>query len=216
MISVCIVNYARYRVLHEGKFLTILPNTIKALAEASVGLDVELVIANFQSYEPPFNEWLPQMWWSRLQIIPVGDFFSSGRGRNFALQAAQGDIIVMIDADMIVPTNFLQIIQKQVLAGNVCCPLYSRQMGPESTKFSDGNGYGNVAFSRHVGLKMLEKYNNQPWPEFRTWGSEDVIFVQRIVNDLHLPVWREMINGFYHQWHPKTSEWYQKKKGITE
>jgi hypothetical protein len=38
-------------------------------------------------------------------------------------------------------------------------------------------------------------------PQFRSWGGEDDIFYRRVY--MRVPVKREYVEGFYHQWHPK-------------
>jgi glycosyltransferase involved in cell wall biosynthesis len=132
--------------------------------------------------------------------------FSAGAWRTMAANASKGEILVMLDADMLVPPDFLVRMAAIVRAGRAAFPLYMREDHPGGRQ-SPGNGWGNAAFSREVWTAVAAAYNGHPYPETTRWGHEDVAFAKRVHR--LVPFWRELVPGFVHLWHPKTgSQWY--------
>ena len=132
--------------------------------------------------------------------------FSAGAWRKLAANASKGDVLVMLDADMLVPADFLARMAAIVRAGRAAFPLYMREDHPGGRQ-SPGNGWGNAAFSREVWTAVSAAYHGHPYPESTRWGHEDVAFAKRVHR--LAPYWRELVPGFVHLWHPKTgSQWY--------
>jgi glycosyltransferase involved in cell wall biosynthesis len=176
MISVCIVAYNRDAMLARTA------PALEASARAC-GDEVELVI---------------------LRVGP--EPFSAGAWRTLAANASRGEILVMLDADMLVPPDFLARMAAIVRSGKSAFPLYLREDHPGGHQ-SPGNGWGNSAFSREAWSSVAKAYNGHPYPEGTRWGHEDVAFAKRV----HRigPYWRELVPGFVHLWHHKSgSEWY--------
>jgi len=205
-INICIVNYKRDELLF---------NCIKTLNHAVKNYSCALFVVDFDrdvKLNMEFHHMLAGIWGSFLMTYPVNEHqFSLGKGRNIALARSTGDVLAFIDADMLLPSNFFDVIIPQIEQGKTCFPLYKRYTGREHKALSDGNGYGNVVISRDNVNKLLILGNGQLWPEFTTWGGEDTKIV-KMIRENNMLLWREYIDGFYHQWHAKDTEFYKKEK----
>lgn len=134
--------------------------------------------------------------------------FSAGAWRTIAAKQATGDTIIMLDADMLVPLTFVASMASLAAIGVAAFPLYVRERGPGGPT-SPGNGWGNAAFSRQVWERMLVLTRGQPYGTATRWGGEDVSFARILQANRLAPVWRRVMPGLVHLWHPKTgSLWY--------
>lgn len=198
MISVCIVAYNRDDMLAKTW-----PTWKRAQCETRE--PVEWVIAADRFSVP---EDLPAMVWVACSLP-----FSAGAWRTLAAQRSTGDVLVMLDADMAAPVNYLYTMADIVHQGMAAFPLYMRERSPGGPA-SPGNGWGNAAFSRAVWERACQTTHGEPYPTGTRWGGEDVAFAKLVTQTLRVPLWRRLVPGLVHLWHPKTgSPWYD---GATE
>lgn len=201
-VSLCTVCYNRTMLL---------TNFIKSAAKAIHGnICCELVVVDFNSDKPlDVIEAVKNNWPYWHTITRLNGEFSLGKGRNRALNDSQYDILAFLDADMLLPENFFDVIIPEIEKGKICFPLYKRYTSQEHKELSDGAGYGNVIFKR-IDAERLLRFGKL-WPEFTKWGGEDTPLA-RLASQQGIEIWREYIDGFYHQWHAKDSEFYRKDK----
>jgi glycosyltransferase involved in cell wall biosynthesis len=219
-ITIGIVNYNRSRMLSPcqersiSNYLFLLPNCIASLT-ASVdkqisAKDIDLIIVDFNSTDWPPQEWMSLFWPYNYKIIKAALPFSIGKGRNIIVNDFSGDILILLDADMLVPADFMAGVVEALVSGFVIMPLYLRYSNPEQTKTSEGVGYGNLVINSDVVAFLRQKFAGKPYPETERWGGEDVAVARAIQCSGKWPVKRELLAGFYHQWHPKTGDFYKK------
>jgi glycosyltransferase involved in cell wall biosynthesis len=176
--------------------------------------DIDLMIIDFNSTDHPVDKWIDDYWPFDYMITKVNKPFSPGLGRNILINQFSRDILILLDADMIVPTNFIQIVALQATKGYAVMPLYQRYVNPEHTKTSDGIGYGNLVIRSDVVSFLRQKFTGKPYPELHRWGGEDVFVANAIKNSGKWSIKRELIPGFMHQWHPKTGDFYKKTEAV--
>jgi glycosyltransferase involved in cell wall biosynthesis len=202
MISICVTVKNRSRLHVENRELQLFPNCVRSIVDA-VGDEfiAELIVSDWQSTDWPLQEWLVSTAHPLAVTISTRNgFFSRGAGRNIAAAAATGETLFFIDADSL-----------------LCRELFIR--GPEVLKrgrayfpilfgFSDPNhrfgtwlehGFGHCMISR----KQFEQTGG--WPEYESWGREDVHFYESVQSACGVE--RERVEGFYHQWHPNDLVW---------
>jgi len=189
-ISICTVTYNRSELLARS-----LDSWQAAIGR---GMDCELIISDFGSTDNPLKEWV--VWPCDLKIHSLSGVFSLGRGRNEAVKLASGDVLFVLDADMLVPPDFFE----RLYSLSVAFPIYERQQKDGSLIWTESPGRGNCVISK----EHVNRLGNDLWPEYTTWGGEDTVFASR-VRDSGLPIWRERVSGFVHQWHTKDrGGWY--------
>jgi glycosyltransferase involved in cell wall biosynthesis len=222
-ITIGIVNYNRSKVLSPfpersgSNYLFLLSKCIISLKKSVDAIEgitatqksIDLLIVDFNSTDYPVNQWIVMYWPYDYRIIKLNEPFSIGRGRNILINQFSRDILILLDADMIVPVNFIQTVIEQAAKGFAIMPLYQRYINPEHTKTSDGIGYGNLIIRSDVVSFLRQKFTGKPYPESQTWGGEDVFVANAIKKSGKWPIKREFIAGFMHQWHPKTGDFYK-------
>jgi len=183
----------------DNKQLLLFPNCIKSLASSlTLGVDVELVISDWQSDDWKISEWiLDAIPYIPIHIITiVGEGFSAGRGRNIAAKHAKGDILFFMDADMIVNREVINHGILKVSDGYVYYPtvLYETDGGKQIIHEGGGNVFMSADMYRESG----------GWPEFYKHGFEDTDYASTLkkISKIHT---NENISIF-HQWHPQTTE----------
>jgi hypothetical protein len=224
MISVCVTVLNRSRIPYDGSHLTLFPNLVRSLARAAARSDesVELCVSDWMSTDWPLGEWLPELWGGELRVCEIKgqSRFSVGYGKNVAAAAAAGDTLVFVDADMLVPEDFLLAAKGVCEGGDAFFPVYWRHDHPEAAFWSPeeweratgvrgfwGTGCGNAALSR-AGYERAGG-----WPEVFKYGGEDSMF-RRNVESLG-KIQRPRVRGFVHQWHPKSPEVIEPGKTYT-
>jgi len=201
MISVCITVKNRSRLEVGGREILLLPNCLQSVAAAGQPDDVEIVVSDWHSDDWPLSEWaeeavapLP------LRIVTVDGDFSRGRGRNVSAGQAKGDVLLFLDAEIIIPQDLLEYGLRHVAAGRAVFPVYHKYAAPEHTHGDWCHGsFGNAMLSRDLFLRSGR------WPELERWGGEDNMFheaVRRIA-----PIVRDRLPGMRHQWHPNSLAW---------
>lgn len=197
MLSICttIKNRSRLRV---GEWeLDLFPNCVRSLVE-SIGRDVEceLVVTDWQSDDWPLGQWLEEA--ARpipARIVTLDGNFSRGRGLNVAASAARGKSLFFMDADVLVCS--------QVFRRGIQCVEQQQGYFPVLYSFNDPEHRTGRWRRRGFGHCMISKRAFEEvggWPEYESWGKEDDHFYENVQK--LMPVVREDVNGFFHQWHP--------------
>jgi len=215
LLSICVGHYKRSAVPHAGSLLPIFPRCVQSLcpALAAVHQTAELVVAtstaaagpngvDLRSHgEPPTIDAAtePAAWLLAVATIPVRVIecprpFSRGRARNLAANASQGDWLMFLDADMIVPPELIRRGCELLRAGKAFFPMYRRFIDPDHDEWSWGTGTGNSFVLREHYLAA----GGFPAPE--SWGGEDTTFWDWF--KVHRLSVRERVPTFCHQWHP--------------
>jgi glycosyltransferase involved in cell wall biosynthesis len=124
---------------------------------------------------------------------------SIGKGRNIAVSHSKGDIILFLDADMMIkdPNAFRQAYEVAINNGN-CYPPIMYQNTPNQEHWELHTGGGNLFISREL------FYQTSQWPEYWEHGFEDVEFHKELssiskIYTSDIP--------FFHQWHPQQGKW---------
>jgi hypothetical protein len=162
----------------------------------------ELVIADWQSNDWPLVDWVQQAASPvPTRLVTVEDHpFSRGKGCNVAATMAKGDALLFLDADCLLCASLIERGLECVRQGKAYFPIVFSFDGPEHGGgwWSDG-GYG-------VCLLDNETYRlSGGWPEYNSWGNEDLDFFNRICSLVEAA--RERVPGFCHQWHPTDITW---------
>jgi glycosyltransferase involved in cell wall biosynthesis len=190
--------------------LLLFPKCVQSIVESTRRVpDVELVVADWESDDWPLGEWLrnaaapiPS------RVISLQGTFSRGRGRNAAAAAAEGSALLFLDADSLLCPLLLESGLRYLHEGKAFFPIVYTFNEPEHrTGWWRDQGYGNCLVTR----LMLERAGG--WPDYEMWGKEDEEFFERI--SVVVPVVREEVPGFYHQWHPEEMAW-KNRYGSTE
>jgi glycosyltransferase involved in cell wall biosynthesis len=222
MISVCVTVDNRSKVEYAGRTLELFPNLVRPLVSAAGRSDeeVELCVSDWGSTDWPLAEWLPGLWKGRLSLREVGQFekFSVGHGKNVAAEHANGDTLLFVDGDMLVPVNYFAIVKQVCGGGEAFYPLYWRNDNPKAAFWTRadwhraigrfgywGMGYGNAAMPK----KVFEQAGG--WPALFSYGREDTTFHQTVRS--YYPTRRYRIRGLVHQWHPESPEEIEIVKG---
>lgn len=212
MLSICIAVKNRSKVPYDNRDLLLLPKTIKSIADAKLSEDLEIVVSDFKSDDWPLEDWIEECSGSvNTIIVPVDSDFSLGKGRNMAASNAKGDVLLFLDADVMVDSTSLKKGIELVREGNIVFPYitYIQGDGTESKRGKLSNGSGICFISK----KRFE--NVGEWPEFYSWGGEDCAFLNRL-RGFGCQIERPKMHGLKHQWHPHyiSHENYIKKSGT--
>ena len=206
-LSVCVGLRGRTALPHDGRLLRLFPRCMESLSDAlgaSDGLPpVEVVVAHWPlAGESPVGEWLSRVLGSRaeLHVVEPDAPYNRGRGRNEAAQAARGDGLFFLDADMLVPPALLPVGVRHLRAGKVFFPRYRRYTSAAEDRAVVEHGTGNVFITRALFAAC------GGWQEPPLWGEEDTAFWRQWVSK-KLPTGeplmvRDDVPGFVHQWHP--------------
>ena len=219
MISVCVVNKNRSlckATVPEGEttvvvHLPLFPRMVKSLNEAaaSIGEEVELVVADFDSDDLPLHSWLERGAGYPVRILPMEGPFSRGRGWNAAIDAAHGDYIAILGTDFLVSPEYLRRGRRWLERGHVFLAIcFSFRDHFHKTGWWRETGVGPVQFPKEA----FEKHGCR-YQEKEKWGGEDDNMLAQLSQ--HYPVARERVPGFYHQWHPQDPRWKDQYEDAT-
>ena len=195
MISACIACWDRWWMM------TRTAPALRASLDAT-GEPHELVIA---TDTPPGLHLRPTE-----RTVPAKLPFSVGAWRNLAVNASTGDVVLVIDVDMIVPVGYVGELAAIVRSGQAAFPLYMRESTPAGPPLTKGIGFGNCAFSRDMWVAACAETGGRPYMEKTVWGGEDTQFCNLLLRRRR-PVWRKPIAGFVHLYHSKaagSNTWY--------
>ena len=165
----------------------------------------ELVVADFNSDDIDLD-FLFSSANFRVKKVLVDGGFNRSAGLNKAAENADGLILFFVDADMVMPLDFVQTLNSKVETGVGYFPIcYSLHEGKQylingNNRFSSSvngwwrdTGWGMCAF-RKEDFFRLGKWNERIG---RTWGYEDEEMVER----KGITVVRERCPGLFHLWH---------------
>jgi len=117
-----------------------------------------------------------------------------------AAAAAAADTLLFTDADSLLSRALIETGLQCLAGGKAFFPVLYSFDGPEhQTGWWRHEGYGNCMISRTT----FDGAGR--WPEYRSWGKEDNVFVARV--SAVAEVVREEVPGFFHQWHPEDILW---------
>lgn len=196
LLSICTTVKNRSRVQVGGRELRLFPNCVDSIVRArGVKINLELVVADWESDDWPLAEWLRDAAHPiPVRVSTLSGTFSRGRGLNVAAKAALGDCLFFLDSDALVGEDVLEWGIATVRKGNAYFPVPYSFNDPEHR-----SGYWRHSGFGHCMLSKQAFDNLGGWPEYSSWGSEDDFWGKVKAS---LPVVREEVSGFYHQWHP--------------
>lgn len=206
LISICFTVRNRSRVAVEpGHVVNLFPNCIDSLLEAMTEIDhpFEIVVSDWNSTDWPLKEWLPE----RVGDVPLNIFqatgpFHHGTGRNLAAEAAKGNILMFIDADMLIASSFISKGLEALAGGEAYCPSCFYFINKEHSRgFWCDAGRGNCMMTR----AHYVKGGKWPAPPGYTRPFDvDRTFFQRMVAK-GITYVKERQPNFFHQYHPGRS-----------
>lgn len=187
----------RSRVALPDRVLNLFPNMVRSLRTSleETKQEAELVVADWTSDDWPLNDWIMlEAGHVPVRVITPPGNFARGVGRNTAGRAAAGDILLFLDADMLVSPALLRRSEETVRQGHSYFPVCWSFDDPGHTRgWWRTTGFGNCALTKLT-------FDQLAWPVTRLWGGEDVRFHSNV--QCLTPVLRERVEGFCHQWHP--------------
>jgi len=195
-MSICVALKERSRQIYQEHVLELFPNCVDSIVNAtSPNEEIELVVADFCSTDWPIGQWLAERAKHlSVQTIILKEPFSRGRGRNCAASHARHDILLFLDADVLVTRELIHQSYDCAEQGKVFAPICRNLNRDGKLGLERKAAYGTIGVSRAV----LQAVGN--WPEFHSWGGEDTIVFERLA--CLTTCIRQAVSGFYHQWHP--------------
>lgn len=208
-LSICTTIKNRSKVNTQYGDLYLFPNCIESLANTlRLNDDVELIIADWESTDWPIIDWigdkLPN---TPIEIITVkhkNNEMSIGKGRNIAASHATKDVILFLDADMLIETtdSLLEGYKTAKEWGHLYPQvLYQKTYNKNHWEVHEGGG--NIFIRRD----FFEQTGG--WPEYWGYGFEDIDFAQRVkdTKEKYKEVLYVGSKPIFHQWHPQQFEW---------
>jgi hypothetical protein len=170
-ISICVSQKSRFRPLSQ---------VIAGLA--GINLDIELVIADYDDiqWEMPDNV--------RLKIVSMSGPYSRGRSLNAAIAAATGDVLMITDADVKISEEAIRRGLGSVASGKAAFPVMMLE---------HPNGTIDQPYEASYGICFIHRSDVAKYPEFYSWGGEDVAFMYSIQVEID----RYVDQGLRHIWH---------------
>jgi len=158
-------------------------------------------VTDWDSDDWPLIDWLEDMAAPiSTTIISAQGSFSRGKGLNMAAEAAKGDKLFFLDADALLCAALIEASVRYAADNKAYFPiLYSFDDAEHRTGQWIDAGYGHCAVKRSI----FEQIGR--WPEYNKWGGEDDKFFAAM--SAAVPIIRERVNGFFHQWHPNDLTW---------
>jgi glycosyltransferase involved in cell wall biosynthesis len=196
VISICVSLKNRSRIVAGDDTLQLFPNCVRSLAQiARLHGPIELVVADFHSDDWPLDQWVVENAAPMaVQVVAMEGPFSKGRGLNAAVQAAQSDHLLLLDADMLVSEGAFLAGLDSLSKGRAFFPIIMGldQDGNDVGWWGEGTGIAFVpkaVFTQVGGIA-----------EFQSWGGEDDLFYEAVTS--LIPIDRGKLEGMVHQWHP--------------
>lgn len=218
MISICIGIKNRTMVITEsGLVLNLFRNLIDSIVNASKNLDynIEIVIVDYNSTDVVLEDWIYDVVIGtniELNIIKLSydEPFSRGKSLNIAGKNAKYDNLFFCDADMLLNSDVLNDGLNYIKNGKIYFPICLSFIDNTHKKYwLRTAGWGMLFIDKNVWI-------NYCFPEYYTWGKEDVDIRNRLIDDHKSDIIRKRCVGLYHQWHPivneSTTKYIQKTK----
>jgi len=193
-LSICIT------IKNRSKEYNLFPNCIESIKKSlTLNDNVELIIADWNSTDWPIREWLSiDVPVHLITINKKDNLFSVGKGRNLAAEHATGDILLFLDADMVLTLDSFRDAYNVAYQYGICYPpvMYQKTQGQEHWELHEGGG--NLFISKELFIKAGK------WPEYWAHGFEDTDFANNLkkITKLHTSC-----EPFFHQWHPNQMGW---------
>lgn len=112
--------------LNEQKHL---PACLEALRKQQTKLEYEIIVSDSQSTDR--TERIARRLADRFVTTPQRGIWI---GRNTGAKVAKGNVLVFIDADTLVPSNYLQaihaVVQDKTISGACCAFRFDKKIGP--------------------------------------------------------------------------------------
>lgn len=208
-IAFCVALYNRWDTFRQ---------LLASLAALEDPYDFELVVADFGSTDKDVKDAMASTRFVSRVGVTKGDFNRSV-GRNAAAAHTMVDddgILFFVDADMLVPPNFCELIRKSVQPFNGYFPIcYSLYEGKPAFVYDDepppggdhgwkprrANGWWRTEGKGNCGFTKKDFLDLGGWDESlgTTYGDEDVNLYSRASKKFTLH--RPRVPGLFHQWH---------------
>ncbi len=180
-----------------------LKSVIKSLGRAEHQELIELSVVDCNSTDMiDFENEIRSQWKGKLCFSRISKSFTRAFSFNRATEQATNNIVFICDADMLLPTNIVQLCNQFVAQNRVWYPiiftLYKNTPAIESAE----NGFWMI----HSGKGMLaclksdfERIGKLD-ESFTTWGAEDDNLWERFMKAGFVVI-RNKQKGLIHQWH---------------
>jgi len=206
-LSICTTIKNRSRVQTQYGDIFLFPNCVESIYKAlRLSDNVEFIITDWESNDWPIDSWiedkLPNIPVTLINIKHKKQEFSIGKGRNIAASYASNDMLLFLDADMLIKTTeSLTQAYDIALKHDNCYPQILYQQSYNHEHWDVHQGGGNLFIKKDL-FNLAGK-----WPEYWSYGFEDIDFAAQIKNIK--PIYTSD-KPIFHQWHPQQLEWKNK------
>ncbi len=207
MISICVGLKDHSRCMDGDEPRLIFPLCVESIVKLAPEFEgIELIVADGRSTDWPLTEWFHEAAQgidNKLLIIP--GIWSHGKCVNAAVRAARNNIIMLLDADMLLVPEVLTIGMQCVRDNKMFFPSIYKQKR-DGTIRNRGSGFGNTVLSKEHFYKIGGR------TEDPLMILADNLFVRAAIRN-KISFHRQKIPGFIHLWHiPKRRRNIQKSE----
>lgn len=202
-LSICITVKNRSKVETEHGILELFPKCLQSINNSITDMkNIDIVISDWESTDYPILQWIDEVITEiPTEVITIktkDNTFSAGMGRNIAANRAKGDIILFLDADILINNAAFYNGWEVAKQHEVCYPVIMYQKDYKSEEHTVHEGGGILYINKELFYKVGK------WPEYYSHGFEDTDFAKKLsqftkLYTSNLP--------FYHQWHPQSKDW---------
>lgn len=199
-LSICITVKNRSKVETEHGILDLFPKCLESINNSITDIEnIDIVISDWESIDYPILQWIDtDIPTEVINVKAKNNTFSAGKGRNIAANRAKGDILLFLDADIIINSTSFYNAWNVAKQYEICYPVIMYQKDYKSEEYTVHEGGGILFISKELFYKVGK------WPEYYNHGFEDTDFAKKIneVTKLYTST-----SPFHHQWHPQSKEW---------
>jgi glycosyltransferase involved in cell wall biosynthesis len=192
VIWVCTGNKNRSKALLE--------NLVSSLAKCKNAERLALSVADCESTDIADLETEIRKIWKGKLVFSSWDYeFHRSSCFNRALKQAKGNVVFVCDADISVPVNIVDKIDRYVTADTAWFPVCQWQKNAGNRKwkwFSAGTGIFASTWEQLLETGLYDE-------TFLEWGKEDWDLFFRFYKAGIMPL-RTRTKGLYHHWHPSS------------
>lgn len=186
-----------------------------------------LVLADYASNDGDIRKILAELPFPSTLVTLKKAYFNRAQGLNYAAnhtKATGNDILFFIDVDILVPVDFVGMLQTNVQLGHVWFPVtYSLHRDKpvsvhKNSRAGKAGAHGWWRTSGHgmCGFTFQDFKKVGQWKDLLgvTWGREDNDIAARTKNK-GLIVVRDRCTGLFHTWHPNghyKTKWHMSRK----